>query len=193
MLDIGWSELLVIGVIALIVVGPKDLPRVLRFVGYWVGKARSMAREFQRVIDEYAQEAELDDVKNAVQTPMRAKSAIKNMIDPTGSLEKELTSTDSEIKQGLQDAAAGGAATVGGEEAPAAAASAGTLPDSGQSTDEEASAAATSTETLPDSSQSKDKEAPGATTSVETATSTPEAPVAPANDETDKLQAGSRS
>ena len=40
MLDLGWTEILVIGVIALVVVGPKDLPRVLRYVGYWVGKAR---------------------------------------------------------------------------------------------------------------------------------------------------------
>ena len=108
MLDIGWTELLVIGVVALVVVGPKDLPRVLRYIGYWMGKARSMAREFQKAIDQYAKEADLDDVKKAVQTPMRAKSAIRNAIDPKGALTKELSETESTLKQGLQDAAAGG-------------------------------------------------------------------------------------
>ena len=109
MLDIGWTELLVIGVIALLVVGPKDLPRVLRYVGYWMGKARSMAREFQRAIDQYAKEADLDDVKKAVQTPYRAKSAIKNAIDPKGEITKEMSDTESSLRKGLQDAASGGA------------------------------------------------------------------------------------
>lgn len=109
MLDIGWTELLVIGVIALLVVGPKDLPRVLRYIGYWMGKARSMAREFQKAIDQYAKEADLEDVKKAVQTPYRAKSAIKNAIDPKGEITKEMSDTESSLKTGLQDAASGGA------------------------------------------------------------------------------------
>ncbi|GIX14286.1 MAG: hypothetical protein KatS3mg118_2245 [Paracoccaceae bacterium] len=68
MLDIGWSELLVIGVVALIVVGPKDLPAMFRTVGQYVGKARSMAREFQRSMDEAARQAELDEVRKAAQS-----------------------------------------------------------------------------------------------------------------------------
>lgn len=54
MLDIGWSELLLIGVVALIVVGPKDLPRMFHALGRFTAKARSMAREFQRAMDDAA-------------------------------------------------------------------------------------------------------------------------------------------
>ena len=54
MLDIGWSELMVIGVVALIVVGPKDLPVMFRTLGRFTAKARSMAREFQRAMDDAA-------------------------------------------------------------------------------------------------------------------------------------------
>ena len=111
MLDIGWTELLVIGVIALVVVGPKDLPRVLRYVGYWVGKARSMAREFQRAIDQYSKEADLEDVKKMASAPGRAKSAIKNAIDPKGALTKDMADTESSIKAGLKDATKPAAAT----------------------------------------------------------------------------------
>ena len=63
MFDIGWSEMAVILMVALIVIGPKDLPRVARTVGKWTGKARGMAREFQRSLDDMAREAELQDIK----------------------------------------------------------------------------------------------------------------------------------
>ncbi len=62
MLDLGWQELLVIGVLALLVVGPKELPGLLRNVGRWVGKARSMAREFHRSMEDAAREADLDEL-----------------------------------------------------------------------------------------------------------------------------------
>jgi len=63
MFDIGWSELLVIGVVALIAIGPKELPGVLRAVGHWMGKIRRMASEFQGQFQEAMREAELADVK----------------------------------------------------------------------------------------------------------------------------------
>ena len=65
MLDIGWSELLVVGVVALIVVGPKELPRLFRTVGQFVGKARSMAREFQRTMERAADEAGVNEVRDS--------------------------------------------------------------------------------------------------------------------------------
>ena len=122
MFDIGWTELMVVGTIALIIVGPRDLPRILRFIGYWLGKARSAAREFQRTVDRYAKEADLDDVKRAAETPMRARSAVKNVIDPGGALTKDLADTERSIKAGLEDAAPGGGAsrTNGGAGAKAA-------------------------------------------------------------------------
>ena len=63
MFDIGWPELFVVAVLALIVVGPKDLPKTIKLVMGWVRKARSMARDFQDGVDQMMREAELDDVK----------------------------------------------------------------------------------------------------------------------------------
>src|SRR6185436_13484297 len=63
MFDIGWSELLVIGVVALIAIGPKELPGVLRSLGHWMGKVRRMASEFQDQFREAMREAEVADLK----------------------------------------------------------------------------------------------------------------------------------
>lgn len=68
MLDIGWSELMLIGVVALIVVGPRDLPVMFRTLGRFTAKARSMAREFQRAMDDAAKSAGVHDVVNDVQS-----------------------------------------------------------------------------------------------------------------------------
>src|SRR6195952_6160834 len=65
MFDIGWSEFLVIGVVALIAIGPKELPGVLRMVGQWIGKARRMASEFQGQFQEAMREAEMADLKKS--------------------------------------------------------------------------------------------------------------------------------
>lgn len=64
MLDLGWSELLIIGVAALIVVGPKDLPRMLRTLGQYAGRARGIAREFQRSMDDAARQADIEELKD---------------------------------------------------------------------------------------------------------------------------------
>ncbi len=65
MFDIGWSELVVIAVVALIAIGPKELPGVLRMVGQWIGKARKMAGEFQGQFQEAMREAEMADIKKS--------------------------------------------------------------------------------------------------------------------------------
>ena len=65
MFDIGWSELVIIAVVALIAIGPKELPGVLRMVGQWMGKARKMASEFQGQFQEAMREAEMADLKKS--------------------------------------------------------------------------------------------------------------------------------
>jgi sec-independent protein translocase protein TatB len=74
MFDIAWSELFVIMVVALVVVGPKDLPKLMRSAGQWAGRARAMADQFRRSFDDMARQAELDELRNEVNklknTPM---------------------------------------------------------------------------------------------------------------------------
>lgn len=84
MFDIGWSEMFIILVVALLVVGPRDLPRFARTLGQWTGKARRMAREFQRGIDELARESELDKVRDEINKVGRTdiKKRIEKEIDP---------------------------------------------------------------------------------------------------------------
>jgi sec-independent protein translocase protein TatB len=65
MFDIGWSEFVVIAVVALIAIGPKELPGVLRMIGQWMGKARKMAAEFQGQFQEAMREAEMADIKKS--------------------------------------------------------------------------------------------------------------------------------
>ena len=68
MFDIGWSELLVIAVVAIVVVGPKDLPRLMRTFGHYAGKLRRAAADFQRQFDEAMRETELEEVKKAIES-----------------------------------------------------------------------------------------------------------------------------
>ena len=63
MFDIASSELLLVALVALLVIGPKDLPRVLRYVGNWVGKARGVAAQFRNGFDEMVRESELADLE----------------------------------------------------------------------------------------------------------------------------------
>jgi sec-independent protein translocase protein TatB len=74
MFDIGWSEFLVIAVVALLVIGPKELPGVLRMVGQWMGKARKMAAEFQGQFQEAMREAEMADLKKSFDEVKEAAS-----------------------------------------------------------------------------------------------------------------------
>ena len=63
MFDVAPTELLLVALVALIVIGPKDLPRAMRFVGNWVGKARAMARHFRSGIDEMVRQAEIEEME----------------------------------------------------------------------------------------------------------------------------------
>ena len=63
----SWSHILILLVVALVVVGPKDLPRLMHTAGKWAGKARAMANEFRRSFDEMARQAELDELRKEIE------------------------------------------------------------------------------------------------------------------------------
>jgi sec-independent protein translocase protein TatB len=95
MLDLSWGEIVVIGTVAVVFIGPKELPGALRALGHWVGKARTMAREFQNNVDDMIREADLDEVKKQVQSAQGLASggistAIQNTIDPKGELKSQV-------------------------------------------------------------------------------------------------------
>ena len=102
MFDLGWSELAVIALIALIVVGPKELPQILRTAAHWMRKARSMAREFQSSVDEMVREAELDEAKKTMESVrhMNLDKQIEETIDPTGSVKDEVAELGSGVRRG---------------------------------------------------------------------------------------------
>jgi sec-independent protein translocase protein TatB len=92
MFDLSMTEMLVIGVAALIFIGPKELPGALRTVGKFVSKARSMAREFQGSVQEMVRETELDEIKKQVDKVATGDyaRAIETQIDPTGQINQAL-------------------------------------------------------------------------------------------------------
>jgi sec-independent protein translocase protein TatB len=97
MFDIGWTEITVILVIAIIVIGPKDLPKVLRTVGQWVSKAKAMTRDFRGHVDEMIRETEIDEVKKQIDSidKFDANSALENTIDAEGDIREAFDFDDS--------------------------------------------------------------------------------------------------
>jgi len=96
MFDIGWSELVVIGIVALIAIGPKELPGVLRTVGTYMGKIRRMASEFQGQFQEAMREAEMADLKKQVDDMTDAATKGFTDFDPLGDVRKEVASLSSD-------------------------------------------------------------------------------------------------
>lgn len=99
MLDLSWGEIVLIGAVAVVFIGPKELPGALRTMGKFMGKARTMAREFQNNVDDMIREAELEEVKNKVQSATSFATggiagAIQNAIDPKGELEKAIAAPE---------------------------------------------------------------------------------------------------
>jgi sec-independent protein translocase protein TatB len=114
MFDIAWSELAVIAVVALIIIGPKDLPKVLRSIGQWTAKARAMAREFQSGIDDMVRETELDELRKAAKqvSDFSIEKEVKKTFDPDGSLEKQFTEHNQAIMEATSDLKGEGATKI---------------------------------------------------------------------------------
>jgi len=94
MFDIGWDEMALIAAVSLIIIGPKDLPTVLRQVGRWTRKAREMASDFQRGMDDMVRDSELDDLRKQVsrvaEQPNLLREEIDKAIDPTSEMAKAM-------------------------------------------------------------------------------------------------------
>jgi sec-independent protein translocase protein TatB len=101
MLDIGWVELSIIALITILVVGPKEIPRVLRTVTQVMRKVRGMASEFQSGIDDLAREAELDDLKKDIEKTASKDfaSELENTIDPTGEVTESVREIETSLKE----------------------------------------------------------------------------------------------
>ncbi|MBL6598717.1 MAG: twin-arginine translocase subunit TatB [Alphaproteobacteria bacterium] len=100
MLDLGWQEFFLIATIAVVVVGPKDLPKVIRTVVGWIRKVRSMARDFQGSIEEVAREAELDEIRQATAKLKGSdlKQSILDTVDPDRDLSNSLKEAKADIE-----------------------------------------------------------------------------------------------
>jgi sec-independent protein translocase protein TatB len=91
MFEIGWTELVLIAVVAIVVIGPKDLPRAMRTVGQWAARLKRMGREFQGQFNEALKEAELDGVQKDLQSLSR--------INPLETVRREVKSLEASIRK----------------------------------------------------------------------------------------------
>jgi sec-independent protein translocase protein TatB len=105
MFDIGWGELVLIGIVALIAIGPKELPGALRTLGQWTGKIRRMAGEFQQQFQEAMREAELADIKKEFDD-VAAEAAKHAAFDPIAEMRQEVETVQRQIESAAAPSAA---------------------------------------------------------------------------------------
>jgi len=108
MFDVSWGKLVIIGVVALIVIGPKELPTVLRTIGQWLGKIRRMAGEFQGQFQDAMREAEMADLKKQFDD---TTSALNSALDPTSVVSDMQKMVDEPVKPADQSVATSTPAT----------------------------------------------------------------------------------
>ena len=118
MLDIGWSEFLIVSIVALVVIGPRDLPKAMYTVGKWVRTARKVAGEFQRHVDDMVRDTELDEVRKGLQSAknFNPKHQLEKFVDPKGQLKHAFDPTggDKSAAPKKAPAASDGAGTGNG-------------------------------------------------------------------------------
>jgi sec-independent protein translocase protein TatB len=119
MFDISWSEFLLIGVVALIVIGPKELPAVMRTMGQWTRKVRGMASEFQNQFHEAMREAEMADLKKEVDTMARDVKDSVTGLDPLKDVHADVSSIGEDVKRTLSAPPSDGEVAPAAEAAPA--------------------------------------------------------------------------
>lgn len=101
MFDIGWSEMTVVVVIALLVIGPKQLPGALKTVTKFTRQARRYAQDFRSGIDNIVREAELEDARKALNSVRNTdpSKALQDLVDPTGEVDEEMRSLEKTAKE----------------------------------------------------------------------------------------------
>lgn len=104
----GLSEFLMIAIVALIVVGPKDLPLMMRKLGKWVGQAKRMANEFRGAFDDIARQAELDELRKEIEDLKRnndLEQAVRELKETEDAINSTVMKTEAEMKEGSKPAA----------------------------------------------------------------------------------------
>lgn len=156
MFDLGWPEIMVIAIVLIVVVGPKDLPRMLRTFGRTTSKLRSMAGDFRKQFDEALQEAELDDVKSIVDDARKLdpRNEIKKHLNPLEQVGRDIRSgLDEAMKP--QAAKSGPPASTETHAAEPAKAGATRMPGEGKAGAAKAPAKSTSAKTSPKATSTK--------------------------------------
>ena len=105
MFDMGWWEFAIVGVIVILVLGPKELPHAMRSVARFMRKARRLASEFQGHMDDLIREAELDEVKQTVRSIKNqdVNKLISDTVDPGGEFTKELNDTMADAQREMNE------------------------------------------------------------------------------------------
>ncbi|HEV8035006.1 Sec-independent protein translocase protein TatB [Yoonia sp.] len=105
MFGLGWSELLVVGIVALIVIGPKDLPGLFRTIGQFTGKARMMAREFSRAMEQAADDSGVKDISKTLNAAANPKKfGVDKIKEATGVTETPLSPERQAAKEKMSKA-----------------------------------------------------------------------------------------
>jgi len=86
----AWQHIVIMLVVALVVVGPKDLPRLMHMAGKWAGKARAMASEFRKSFDEMARQAELDELRKEIEE-LKKNNPVTDMVNSVNAVNDDLT------------------------------------------------------------------------------------------------------
>ncbi|MEE8214847.1 MAG: Sec-independent protein translocase protein TatB [Alphaproteobacteria bacterium] len=109
MFDIGWVEMMVVVVVMIIVIGPKDLPVVLHTMGRWIARVRAMARNFQDSIEELAEETGLDQMRDEVRSirDFSIEDEIEKAIDPEGEMKEGIAGDPAKALESGEESAKG--------------------------------------------------------------------------------------
>ena len=172
MLDIGWTELLLVGVVALLVIGPRDLPGALRAFGKFVGQLRSMARQFQDGLDDIAKQEDLRDLQRSVSSITRPGAIDRYLKSDIDDAAKPLTGPDAS-EPAEANSIAGNSMMDGPDRIESAAGETDSAPTASSDEGDEPDGTEPTADRQPDAADSAEPPKPAATTP---STITPPAP-----------------